>query len=370
SICCAPRLRACTRAPAVRDCGPRRSDTRDVVGRDAELDAVGSFLREPPAGPRALVLEGPPGIGKTTIFRAALADAESAGLRIFRARPAAGEAELPYSALGDLLATVDERAFAPLPAPQRDALLAALRLTRRSGAVEQPALARGLLELFRLSAADGDLLLAVDDVQWLDRPTADALTFAFRRLEREPLRVLMALRTETELDAARFGLDDWDDVERVPVRPLPVTALGALVRKRLGVQLARPALEELGRMTGGNPMFALELAAQRDARVRTLVRAVENRIRGLDVQGRRAVSVAAAALRPTTELLSLAGVTQDELRAAVESGVVELDGHRVSFTHPLFGAAADELLLPDERRAIHRTLAQVTTDAVERGHHV
>src|SRR5581483_7255141 len=185
SICCAPRLRACTRAPAVRDCGPRRSDTRDVVGRDAELDAVGSFLREPPAGPRALVLEGPPGIGKTTIFRAALADAESAGLRIFRARPAAGEAELPYAALGDLLATVDERAFTPLPAPQRDALLAALRLARRPGAVEQPALARGLLELLRLNAAEGDLLIAVDDVQWLDRPTADALTFAFRRLERE-----------------------------------------------------------------------------------------------------------------------------------------------------------------------------------------
>src|SRR5207244_9529657 len=90
-----------------------------IVGREIELAAVASFLDETAARPAALVIEGEPGIGKTTIVRASLDLASSAGLRVLAARPAAGEAELPYVGLGDLLGSVDTAVITTLASPQR-----------------------------------------------------------------------------------------------------------------------------------------------------------------------------------------------------------------------------------------------------------
>jgi predicted ATPase len=229
-----------------------------VVGREAELAAVAAFLDAGAVGPAALLVEGEAGIGKTTIVAAALDSAVRAGLRVLVARPAEGEAELPFAGLGDLLAGVGDDAVARLAAPQRQAIEVALG--RSDGLASEYALSRGLLELLRAAAAGGDLLLVVDDAQWLDRPTSSALSFALRRLDAVPLRVLIAVRRP---DGAAveppLGVAEWE-LRRLIVGPLSVTELGGLLRERLGLQLPRPRVEAVRRSSGGNPMFALELA--------------------------------------------------------------------------------------------------------------
>jgi DNA-binding CsgD family transcriptional regulator len=97
---------------------------------------------------------------------------------------------------------------------------------------------------------------------------------------------------------------------------------------------------------------------------------MRERLQAVDPAARAGLSFAAAALRPSTELLLDAGLDRGQLKAALETGIVEADGERLSFAHPLLAAAAYELLLPDERREIHARLAAASTDVVERGHHV
>ena len=347
----------------------------ELIGRENDLALVDAFIGEARRGPAALVLEGEAGMGKTTIVRAALGRAAADGLRVFAARPAAGEAELPYAGLSDLLATVRRDFLAELPGAQRYAIEAALVRGGSGAVVDSHALSRAVLELLRFEGASGNLVMVVDDVQWLDRPTVAALTFALRRMGSLPVRLLVAMRTGGSRAELPFGLVDWDDVRRVEVGALSTTELGVLLAGRLGAQLPRPRLEALRRASGGNPMFALELARQADSaravgRSRTLPLALEKRLRTLDSDTRAALTVAAAALRPSADLLLRAGVRRAELRSALASRILEVDGERLSFAHPLLGAAAYELLLPDERRGIHARLAAASLDPVERGHHV
>jgi DNA-binding CsgD family transcriptional regulator len=345
-----------------------------VVGREDELAVVGAFVAGRASEPAAIVLTGAPGMGKTTIVRAALARADAAGLRVFFVQPSAGEMELPYVGLGDLLALVSHEALSALAAPQEAALEVALAREGSSSAVDRHALSRGLLELLRREAAVGDLLVVVDDVQWLDRPTASALTFALRRLGRSPLRTIVAVRAESgSLLEWPFGLSAWQNSRRLDISPLSATEVGAVLRQRLGKRLSRPRVERLWRACDGNPMFALELAqmGSDDAyRTSTLTRATRDRLRTVEAATRAALSFAAAALRPSPDLLLGAGLEPGQLSAALETGILEIEGERLSFVHPLLASTAYELLLPGERREIHGRLAAASVDVVERGFHV
>jgi DNA-binding CsgD family transcriptional regulator len=345
----------------------------EVIGREAELGVLAVFLRENRERPAALVLEGEAGIGKTTIVRAALERVQPSGLRVLAIRLSAGEAELPFAALADLIESAKDEGLAALAPPQREAIEVALG--RTGGTLNEHALARGLLDLLRGWSAAGPLLLVIDDVQWLDRPTASALAFALRRVGPVGLRVLVAVRSANggPMRELPLGLAAWEDVREVAVGPLSVTVLGGLLRDVLGLQLPRPRVELVHATSGGNPFFALELARQgggdREERA-TLVGVLAARLRALEPGVQAAIFAAAAALRPTPGLLLAAGASRAELRAAIESGVLELAAERLAFTHPLFGSVAYELLLPDERRQVHGRLAAVSDDAVERGHHV
>jgi DNA-binding CsgD family transcriptional regulator len=342
----------------------------DVYGRDAELATIGEFLRAVPTGPRALVVEGEPGIGKTTIVRAALESATE--LRVLSAGPVAGEMELPYAALGDLLENVAPAAIAPLDRPKRVALETALARAAAPAGVDEHALARGLLDLLRGLAAEGELVLAVDDAQWLDRPTVSALTFALRRLADVAMRVLVATRAPPRGSGELpLGLTAWPHVRRLPVGPLSATELGAVIARRIGVRLARPRLEEVASACGGNPMFALELARRGpDRPVASLPLAVEARLSELDDRVRRVLAFAAAALRPSVTLLLGAGVERADLTRALESRVIHLAGDRIEFAHPLFATVTYESLLPDERHELHERLARASDGPIERGHHL
>jgi hypothetical protein len=281
----------------------------EIVGRRAELDQVDRFLGlEGPAA--AVLLDGEAGIGKTTIWREGLRRAHGRGLRTLVAHPSASETGLPYAALADLLAGVPEDAFDALPKPQRAAVDAALARSESAAPFDPHALARATADLL----SGGPLVVAIDDVQWLDAPTAAVLTFAFRRLGAAPLRILLSRRAGTlPPDASLLGVERWErPIRRIDIGPLAPTELGAMLREALGVDLPRPRVELIARASGGNPMFALELARQPvpGGALPSFAQTLAARIRELDPAGRVAVTTASAALQPSIDLLLAAGVEE------------------------------------------------------------
>ncbi|MBA3383718.1 MAG: ATP-binding protein [Actinobacteria bacterium] len=149
-----------------------------IVGREAELAAVARFLDSLQAGAAALVIEGEAGIGKTTVWREAVRGAESRSLRVLQARPAESEAKLSYAALADLVGDAFDEARAALPAPQERALAAALLRTEPDEAADPRTTATALVGVLTELSSGRPLVVAIDDVQWLDAASARALEFA------------------------------------------------------------------------------------------------------------------------------------------------------------------------------------------------
>src|SRR5215210_4837718 len=182
-----------------------------LVGRDGEREAIGRALQTARAGTSAvLALSGEPGIGKTALLDHAAAQA--AGMRVLRARGIESEAQIPFASLLELLRpalALVER----LPAPQAAALEAALAL-RPGPAQERFAIGAATLGLLAALAEERPVAVLVDDAQWLDHSSAQALLFAARRLVADPIAVLLAVRT-----GAPSLLDGAD---------LPVLALAGL----------------------------------------------------------------------------------------------------------------------------------------------
>ena len=173
-----------------------------VLGRDAELAEVESFVGSVAGGPAALLLEGAAGIGKTTLWRAGVSFARARGHRVLSSRAAESEARLSYAALGDLF----DFELPDLPAPQRRALDAALLRAEVEGAPpDQRAVSVASLGVVRALAASGPVIIAIDDVQWLDASSARVLAFVVRRLDDAPTRVLVALRAGSGGDPLALG---------------------------------------------------------------------------------------------------------------------------------------------------------------------
>ena len=212
-------------------------------------------------GPAALVLEGESGIGKTTLWKRGVAGARERGYPVFSIRPSEAEAKLSYAGLADLLhgAHDEFRALAP---PQQQALEVALLQSEPTGSPLDPrAVFAGVLSVLREVASRGPLVVALDDVQWLDLSTTDALRFAVRRLDTEPIGVLAAVRgagSPAPLGVARSLPEER--LTRLAVSPLSLDELSDLVRDRLDARLPPSALKRLHEMSGGNPFFALEIA--------------------------------------------------------------------------------------------------------------
>ena len=245
-----------------------------ALGRDTELGQIGAWLAPgaapAPAGPRlVLVIEGEPGIGKTTLWTEATGRARAAGWHVLSCRPAASDAGLPHVGLADLLRSVPDDAFARLPAPQRRALGVALLREEAGGIDLDPrAVGTGLTALLGLIASDGPLMLAVDDAQWLDPASARALGFALRRLDDRQLRLVTAVRTEgpagqrTGAFAAVEASLDRQTITRIEVGPLSVAAIHQMFARTLGSSFARPVLVRIHRAAGGNPFYALEIGRE------------------------------------------------------------------------------------------------------------
>jgi hypothetical protein len=349
-----------------------------IVGREPELGVLRGFFGADGSG-RALVLSGEAGIGKTTLWEAGVEFARERGLRTFVARPSGTEARLSFAALIDVFDGVDVGAWAGVPAPQRSALEIALLRAGPSGVPPEPhAIALGVLNGLRALAAEGPVLLAVDDIQWLDAPSADALAFAARRLSGEPVTFLLAKRPGRP-SALERALEPRG-LERVEVGPLSFSASRLLLSERLGLAVPRQVLRRIVESTLGNPLFVVEvgraLREQGAAAFREDIPvpdAVEDmlgiRVAGLAPELRRLLLAVALSADPRVDqLIAIAGETTVD--DAVEAGLLLLDGRRARAAHPLLAAAAKQRAGPRERRELHRALAGAVSDSELRALHL
>jgi DNA-binding CsgD family transcriptional regulator len=350
-----------------------------AFGRADELAAIEGFLAALHSRPGVLVLEGEPGIGKTTLWEAGIAGAREQRIRVLSARASGAEAQLSFTALTDLLEEVGEDVFAVLPAPQRRALeVALLRAAPESAPPGPRAIGLGLLNVLRELAAARPLLVAVDDLQWLDPASADALTFAARRLDDQGVSFLLAKRPGDPSELERVL--DRRTPEWLPVRPLGLDATRRLLWARLGLTVRRELLRRIVEATRGNPLFALELG-------RTLVEhglpavgeempvpgAVEDmlgtRVAGLAPPVRRLLL--AVALGGDLRLARLESLADEAaVEDALQAGVLVADGDRLRASHPLLASAARARARARERRELHLQLAGMVDDEELRARHV
>jgi DNA-binding NarL/FixJ family response regulator len=353
----------------------------ELIGRQWEIAGADRFLDDISAGPAAMLLEGDPGIGKTTVWRAAVDAARRRSYRVLVCRASESESALSFLGLGDLLDGVAEAMLDALPEPQRSALEFALLRSSDEGSLDRVAVARGTLELIRASASETPTVLAIDDVQWLDAPSADVCRFVAHRLTEERVGFLLSVReagsSPLELNQAFPG----GKLVRLRLEALELDELEEVVRLHLPVSFSQPTWQALYQISGGNPFFALQLAEALERRgsqslgeglpiPKTLAEAMRERLAVLSAVARSTLLPVAALAQPTLSLLREAATEPDGVEEAVQADVLEVDGERVRFTHPLLGSFVYGEASDAERRDVHRLLAPLVTDREEHALHL
>jgi DNA-binding CsgD family transcriptional regulator len=352
----------------------------EIVGREEELAVVRDVVDRANGGPAALVLEGEPGIGKSTLWLAGVAYAEAAGCRLLASRPAEAERDLALVGLGDLFEDSLDEVLPALPGPRRHALEVALLLEdAEADAVDPRTLGIAVRSALELLAGNGTVIVAIDDLQWFDASSVSALAFALRRLGRSSVRLLLARRLGE--DAGSSTLEHAlvpEAVRRLPVEPLSVGALHRLLRDRTGHPVARQTLLRIHERSGGNPFFALELARVLDADVdpavpfpvpETLEGLVRARLHGLPEPTREALALAAALGTTSEDVLERAGLETRALEPALAAHVIEREDGTIRFTHPLLSS----VLYGDlgaKAIDVHRRIAAVVDDPLLQARHL
>ena len=359
-----------------------------LVGREAELAELDRLFDDRASGSRALQLEGDAGVGKTAVWRAGLSVAQARSYRILTAQPVEIETKLSFAGLSDLVEPLLGDVLAGLPEPKRRALEVALLLVPGRSQPDQRGVAAAFLSLLRLAAEDRRLLIAIDDLQWLDSPSHQVVAFAARRVRTEHVRFLVARRTADghaeplELERALPS----ERLTRVQLGPMDLIALHRMVERDLGCPLPRPSLRKIHEVSQGNPFFALELArelarthsgsgAGEDLPVPHTVRSlVRKRLRRAPPDERQVLLAVAALARPTRDLLAaLAGARENgwpPLIDAFEARIVEVVDGRVRFTHPLLGSVLYADTPIPARQDMHRRLSALVADPEESARHL
>ena len=351
------------------------------MGRICALFSAGS------GEPMALIITGDSGIGKTMVWKHLVKTALPPSFRVLSCRPASSERPLVFSALGDLLGHAAEEFLPRLPEYRRRAVTGALtRGTPLGSMPDRQVLARGVLDAFRSLSSARPLLVAVDDAQWMDRPSADVLEFCFRRLEHEPVSILLTLHRADLVSP--LGLDralSPGRLSHVTLGPLDLGTIGEILRSRLGVTLPRYTLTRLYEACGGNPFYALESARalvehQRPSIVnepipvpKSLGDLVRHRLRGLSPEARDVGRLVAASSDPRERLIRAAyGASESwvAIDQAIDGGIIERDGDSLRFTHPLLRSVLYAEMTLNERRHLHRRLGAVAEEIEDLAWHL
>ena len=345
------------------------SDGRGVglLGRERERDELDHLVTSVLGGQsRVLVLRGEAGVGKTALLDALVERASAC--RIARAAGVESEMELPFAGLHQLCARLLGR-LDRLPAPQRDALATAFGLSV-SGAADRFLVGLAVLTLLAETADEQPLVCVVDDAQWLDRASAQALAFVARRLLAESVALVFAVREPSELreldglpDHTVTGLSDRQ--ARVLLESAVPGRLDGQVRDRIVAE------------SRGNPLALLELPRALSATelaggyrrpdagpvASQIEQSFLRRIQALPVDTRRLLLTAAAEPIGDVTLLRRAadqlGIASDAAIEAEAAGLIDV-GTRVRFRHPLVRSAAYRAGPADDRQLVHRALAEAT----------
>lgn len=339
-----------------------------VIGRGAEHRRLGLLLAGARSGTAStVVMEGEAGIGKTAL----LADLESTadGFRILRAEGVQSESQLAYAGMLSLCRPVMDF-LEDVPEGHAAALRAALGLAAGAGPPERLLVGAGLLGLLAAASAVEPLLVLLDDLHWLDVPSAQAVVFALRRLESEPVAAAITVRTGVTLPARLDGLD------RMVLSGLDRESAGALVAS-VAPDTTREIVDRLQQATGGNPLALIEIAvsltdAQRAGREvladplpgpGDLQAWYAGRVTTFAEETRRALLIAATtgdtALHLISRALTRVACTVDDLVPASDSGLLTVERAELRWRHPLVRSAVYYGAPIAERRTAHLAMAAV-----------
>src|SRR5882757_10868 len=362
-------------------------DETGLIGRQTELPAVDALL-DVAGGCGALLIEGEAGIGKSTVWGLGVAAAMRAGWRVLTSHGSETETGYSFAGLTDMFDLALDEVGADLRPPQREALELAL-LRRPAGATQlgEREVGAASLALLRRLAEDGPVLLALDDVQWVDHATIDAIAFTLRRLRDEPVRLLAARREagpvvsavsedRSELVSGAFAADR---VEVLRLGPMGGASIGQLIELRLGLRLTARDLSRLVERTEGNPFWALEIGSAITRHgmpagqlpvPESLSTLVAGRLAELTPEVREALLVCSALSAPSIEQAgtALAEIAPDPaqvLDAAMTAGVVQVVDDRLQPAHPLLGSIALDTLPPGARQRLYRRLAAIVSDPAQ-----
>lgn len=342
-----------------------------LVGRDSEIAVVEEFLFGDARGASTLVLEGPAGIGKTSLWRSGVERAQERGLTVLVSRPSPEDSRLGFAGLADLFEDVDLAALDGVAPPKRTALEGALALRERGeDNIGFPVSSGALAVIRELSAAR--LVLAIDDADWLDPETSSTLAFALRRAGRSDVRLLVTQRTPVEGPSPL--LRSAPEPDRLIVRPLSFGAIGRLLHDQLGVSLSRGAARRVYEASAGNPLLALEVArsivsADSEPSREPVDALLAERVGRLRPASRSALlAVALAGPLTPRELAVVAG--QVAFDQALEDRVLTIEGSHVRAAHPLLAAVARAGSRRGEQQELHRRLGFALEDELRRALHV
>jgi ATP/maltotriose-dependent transcriptional regulator MalT len=356
------------------------SESWDIVGRDAELAELRSLL-----GTEAsiVVIDGPAGVGKTTLLSALLREVQSGMIR--RARGFESEVFYAFTHLADLLDDALTTHGDLLPHPQRRALeVAFLRAEAQGPPPDGRAVAVASLELCRNVAAGQPLLLAIDDLQWVDSSTAAVLSFIARRTTDDPIQIFATWRSSEDLpDLALEQLLRGSEHRVVRLGGIDRRSLGVLLERHLGQRQDRRRVRAIHDAVAGNPMFAIELGrsqwngpddAPTGSLPPSLAHLMDDRLASLTAQERTALRIIGVLGHPAIgtleKALSAVGAETSIVRDLVEDGLLRLADGRIDVFHPLLRTVVLDNADPRELQELHRLLAGAAETEEERARHL
>ena len=360
----------------------------ELLGRSAERAAGRRFLDAVGRGPTCLAIAGEPGIGKSALWRTVVDQASALGHRVLVSRPSELEADLAHASLTDLLLPVADEVRPHLPPPQRRALdVALLAADPDEGAGDLRALGMAVATALRILATRTPVVVAIDDLQWADAASVRALGFAARRLGGERLGLLVTRRSgpvpalAAEVERAFAG----EGLEILALGPMSLGALHQLIETRFAISLPRPSLVHLERASRGIPLMALDIVdalrhAGQELTPEAIVpppvevdRMVAHRMDRIPAAAQSVVVAVAALGRARLDVLQAVVATRDvraDLGPAIQEGILEQDGDRVRFVHPLYRSAVYGAEPRDRLQDLHRRIAGVLSDHEEAALHL
>jgi DNA-binding CsgD family transcriptional regulator len=357
----------------------------EIASRREQADAVADFLSIATREPVCFLLDGEAGIGKTTAWLDAIESAREEGFLVLSCRPSVAESAVGYACLADLLSTVNATSLSHLPTPQRVAIERVLLRWDDGGPIIEPrAVAAAFLSIIQAVSESTSVIVAIDDVQWVDSSSAFALSFAFRRLTGR-ISVLGTLRTEVPgYDAAPWlQMERPNAIRRITLPPFTIAETAELLTRRHRRVFSKQAVTQIHDVSRGNPFYAVELgrvmndakAVAAEALPNSLSELVGRRIDTLGADVRDLLLAASCMPEPTVDVIAASANLRPEVAARVleeaeNQAIISINGNRVSFSHPLLARGVHDEATPSVRRAMHRRLANVVQQPEVRARHL